>query len=123
MTKIVLNYRYGGFGLSNEAENWLTSHGVEDIYTFYPHKNRTNPLLVKCVEELGAAADGSYAHLSIEEFDEEFYDYTISEYDGVESLNLIPKIRRSQLAKFMETGDFNSLMNYLKKMGVNVCYD
>ena len=123
MTKIVLNYRYGGFGLSVEAENWLAERGVEDPYRFYAHNERINPLLVECVEELGTAADGSYAHLSIEEFDEEFYDYTISEYDGVESLNLIPKIRRSQLGKFMEVGDLDGLMNYLKEMGANVCYD
>lgn len=49
----------------------------------YDRENRSNPLLVSVVEELGSAADGSCADLAIVEIPDGT-EYTIEEYDGLE---------------------------------------
>ena len=131
MTRIVLNGCYGGFHLSETAVEWLSKAAekqlsacnVEEIPFDDNDDGRTNPLLVKCVEELGSKANGPCSKLYIDEFDEQLYDYWIDEYDGMESLLLFPKIRRSQVAKFLETRDLDGLMNYLKEKKVHVSND
>lgn len=47
---------------------------------------RHDPLLVKVVEELGDAADGSCAELKVVEIPDGV-DYEIDEYDGLESIH------------------------------------
>lgn len=85
--KVVINDCYGGFGLSKMAVEWLAKRG---IYQKYPDLNyiedipRHEPLLVQCVETLGAAANGMCADLRIEEI--ETPAYLISDYDGQESV-------------------------------------
>jgi hypothetical protein len=48
-------------------------------------ENRSDPLLVQVVEELGEEANGSYAKLKIVEIPDDV-EYTIDEYDGVEHI-------------------------------------
>jgi len=112
MTKIVLNGCYGGFGLSEAAyKRYAEIAGL----TLYPEKHysltmyyldpqvedqrdvnrrslyardldRTDPILVQVVEELGSdAAGGKFSELFIEEMPKGT-QYRINEYDGMESL-------------------------------------
>lgn len=59
-----------------------------DIYvsSYMFNDDRTNPLLIQVVEELGHEADGSCAELKIVEIPDGV-DYEIDEYDGNETID------------------------------------
>ena len=77
MNKIVLNRCYGGFSLSEKAGRWLKSHNYD-----FTHLQRHDPLLVRCVEELGEEASDDCSQLEIVEITSNMY--RIEEYDGKE---------------------------------------
>ena len=87
MTKIVYNSCYGGFGLSEKAINryWELKGEKEPEYWYTGDLDRTDPILVQVVEELGAEADTGFSNLQIEEL-EAGTRYRIDEYDGYESI-------------------------------------
>ena len=79
--KIVINQKYGGFGLSKEAYEFL---GLEwDGYGFAMDKNRADPKLVECVETLGERANGMCADLEVLDIPDDV-EWEIQEYDGRE---------------------------------------
>ena len=81
MTKIVINRRYGGFSVSEEACKFM---GIEyDGYGF--DVERTDPKLIAAVETLGRKASGSMAKLKIVEIPDDI-SWHIEEYDGVEHI-------------------------------------
>lgn len=96
--KVVINRRYGGFCLSDEAliymglplePNYYSRKDGHNLMTNLrdPFKDdRTNPLLVKCVEELGERANGRVAELHIVEIPDGV-DFEIEEYDGMEEIH------------------------------------
>jgi hypothetical protein len=84
MTKIVLNYCYGGYSLSEEAMALLN---VDDIFAY--EEDRTNPRLVEVVETLGEKANGNCAALVVRTIPDEATDYLITEYDGSETLYVV----------------------------------
>lgn len=49
----------------------------------WTRNSRSHPLIVRVVEELGSAANGRFASLSIVEIPDDI-EYTIEEYDGYE---------------------------------------
>jgi hypothetical protein len=111
MPKIVINTDWGGFGLSEEAfENLLRRKGIEweteekktfgisgksyyrkghlgdekyylSEYDFY--QDRSDPDLVKVVEEMSSDADGNYASLKVVDVPDDV-EWLIYEHDGVE---------------------------------------
>ena len=111
MTRVVVNRCYGGFGLSDEAYEWLIAHGIElwgDDLVDMPHDreciivgdnkwltsfglyydnflddNRDHPLLVECVETLGDKANGRCARLEVVHVPATV-EWEIEEYDGTE---------------------------------------
>ena len=89
MTKIVYNACYGGFGLSDKAINryWELKGEKGPEYWYTGDLDRTDPILVRVVEELGEEAYGSFANLVIEEL-EAGTRYRIEEYDGYESVEV-----------------------------------
>ena len=100
--KIVINRCYGGFNLSPLAVQWLIDNGLDicpsstwdddDDFAPYPECEfdfpsqipRHNLLLVACVEELGAAADGECSQLKVMELPGN--QYKITERNGDEWL-------------------------------------
>ena len=56
----------------------VSSLGRRDI-------DRTDPLLIECVETLGKEANGACAYLKVIEIPDGI-DYEVSEYDGLESV-------------------------------------
>lgn len=103
MTKIVYNACCGGFSLSAQAilryaekagltlrwnagdtfgGHWETS---EDEFFADREIPRTDANLVAVVEELGEAANGPFANLTIRELPEGTH-YVIREYDGFETV-------------------------------------
>ena len=79
--KVVINDCHGGFGLSHEAYKYLNIPW--DNYGYEFERDRANPDLVRCVEALGAKANGHYARLKIVEIPDGV-DWIIEEYDGRE---------------------------------------
>ena len=64
--KIVINTRYGGFGLSKEALA-LYNERSRTVETYDFLIKRDDPILVKIVEELGEAAGGFFSALKVVE--------------------------------------------------------
>jgi hypothetical protein len=103
MTKVVINQCFGGFGLSAKAkQKYLELKGVTrvvikkndwgNLTAFVDGKeyydgdmDRTDPILVQVVEELGKHANGAHADLTVVEIGKGV-QYRINEYDGNESI-------------------------------------
>ena len=106
--KVVINRKFGGFGLSQEALRELhkrltpdselaidvgIAYGTrwrieveapsEETYDFDIFLERDDPQLVEVVEELRSRANGPHAHLKIVEIPDDV-DYVIGDYDGDE---------------------------------------
>ena len=109
MTKIVYNGCYGGFSLSpaalkryaeikgwefhesNSGSSWSSGYVLDpqgNEYSQYGLTNRTDPILVQVVEELGEEANGFCAELCIDDIPVGT-KYRIDEYDGSESVMTI----------------------------------
>ena len=89
MTKIVYNACYGGFGLSEKAINryWELKGEKGPEYWYTGDLDRTDPILVQVVEELGEEADTLFSDLRIEEL-EPGTRYRIDDYDGFETVEV-----------------------------------
>lgn len=96
MTDVVINQCYGGFGLSDEAEDLYakksgfqlfryrqTKHGHDDGYWWSRKLDRDDPVLVEVVRELGDRANGPFASLSVVSIPDGV-SWEIDEYDGFE---------------------------------------
>lgn len=82
--KIVINKCFGGFGLSEKAAaEYLLRSGNTDKDFYDRDTERNDLILVAVVEELGEAANGKYAKLSVVEIPDDI-EWEIEEYDGVE---------------------------------------
>jgi hypothetical protein len=95
--KVVINTCYGGFSLSILAqEEYLRRKGVKipekgawdrffgiDDYEGVEEIDRTDPVLVSIVEEMGDRADGKYAELKVVEIPDGI-QWSIHQYDGIE---------------------------------------
>ena len=112
MTKVVINVKYGGFGLSHEAimrygelkglkivtdgvrydsltgkpiysSYYIDSVKNENYFGLYDIEDRTDAALVQVVEELGELANGPHAQLKVVEIPDDV-KWKIEEYDGCE---------------------------------------
>lgn len=102
MEKIVINKCYGGYGLSDQALDWLKEKDAfknEEQYqrekdcfkehgmSFFFGDDRSNPLLIECVEALKEKASGQCSNLVVEEvFGKEDVTFEIESYDGFETI-------------------------------------
>ena len=81
--KVVVNHCYGGFGLSEIAKSLVEERTGSE---FFPWEHpRHCPVLVSVVEELGEAANGECAELSVAEL-RWGNRYIIEAYDGCENV-------------------------------------
>ena len=83
--KIVINKCYGGFGLSEEAEELY----VQKKNISGPLRGdilRNDSVLVEVVETLGDKASGIYSKLKVVEIPDDVTDWRIEEYDGWEHI-------------------------------------
>lgn len=86
MNKVVINNRFGGFGLSKVALEYLREkHGLEVSSYQASQMDRHDIRLVDTVEALGSdVASDAYAKLEVVEI--EGNHYIIDEYDGSEGV-------------------------------------
>jgi hypothetical protein len=94
VTKIVYNRCYGGFGLSKAAWERYVELGGQAESSFDLDRNRTDPILVQVVEELGEDANGMCADLVIDDLPAGT-KYRIEEYDGLEHIETEDSIKWS----------------------------
>ena len=112
MQKVILNKCYGGYGWSNDAvAEYLKrkspksdivkgNNGVFLNGCFFYDGNitRVDPVAIELLEEKGSDfCSGQFSELAIEEYDDQYFDFEIDEYDGIESLRLIPKLSEEQI--------------------------
>lgn len=71
--KIVLNKCFGGYGIS-------------DKFPALKGMARTDTTLIEWVERNSEAVSGHYSKLEVVEIPDDFTDYEIEEYDGLESI-------------------------------------
>lgn len=84
--KVVINRCFGGFGLSDAAIDRIRDLGGPWSDTDrWSSENRSHPVLVEVVQNLGTAADGDFAKLRIVEIPDGV-DFEIVDHDGMESI-------------------------------------
>ena len=97
--KIVLNRGHGGFGLSLDAAKWLAARGQKNALEFIAGGDqgtlssildeaidRSDPLLVECVETLGEAANDNYAQLEVKVIPDG-HPWKIRDHEGMETVD------------------------------------
>lgn len=94
MTKIAYNACWGGFGLSEEASRRLVELDPETYEELDPDwgglpydADRSEPNLIKVIEDMGDRANGRHANLQIANIPDGI-PWTISEYDGSETVKV-----------------------------------
>ena len=108
MKEIVLNGCYGGFELSKEALTLyreIAGKGIEECGV-----DRCDTILIEVVKRLEEKADGDYAALYIESFDER-YDYYIDDYNGYETLET--SVNENVLRNLIKEGDEDKIVEYV----------
>lgn len=100
--EVVINVRFGGFGISREAEDAYiskTGSNVEDL-ELYLERRRDDPVFVQIVKELGNRADDEHSRLKIVRIPAQYARfYQIDEYDGLESIRINYAAYQVQSAK------------------------
>ena len=82
--KVVINCRYGGFGLSEAAKKDLPH--LKEVFNFEP-EYRMDSKLIALIEEKGSKyVSGHHAALVIVEIPNKFKHWEIEEYDGYERI-------------------------------------
>jgi hypothetical protein len=85
--QIVINRRYGGFSLSEEAVAMYHKLNGSDKNIFSRDIPRDDPLLIQVIQTLGEqASSGSFAKLRIVQIPDDIPadGWTIQDYDGIE---------------------------------------
>lgn len=110
MYKIVINIRYGGFGLSDKAVQMLNCiHDDNDNDHYWG--NRDCESLVKVVEELGTDANGCESNLKVISIPDELKNYhKIYNFDGLERLEIF---WRDWLRDIHEIADIKKVLKEL----------
>lgn len=81
--KIVLNRKYGGFGLSNSAKELLNIPTSEYVFDY----DRTDKELISIIEKYGSDyVSDRLAKLEVFNIPDKATDWKINEYDGVEEV-------------------------------------
>ena len=89
--KVVINAQFGGFSLSRGATmlyNAYTAMTGGEIRKseLFPDNNdidRSDPLLIRVIEELGSVANGEHLTLKVIEIPDDI-EWTVQDYDGHE---------------------------------------
>lgn len=117
MTKVVINVCFGGYGSFSEEAIKLYKElgGQAEVRKDRILVGRTDEILIQVIERLGSKADGEYSSYEIEEVPDGF-DWDIDEYDGAESLVLIPIVDITKLISL--SNDREALKKYLEDMDI-----
>jgi hypothetical protein len=137
MAKIILNSCFGGYGWSALGiVKYLAAGGAQDIHItrddyctevkavlngepveYHQYSiGREDPIAISTLERWGSKlCSGSHAELKIAEYDEDLFIANIDDYDGFESLDLIPRLTESRIRACK---DVDEIVDLLRKMNV-----
>ena len=106
----------GRFLLYETAVQWKICAGDNtEGWTRYSIE-REDPEAIAVLEKFGTGfCSGSLSKLCVEKFDDEFYDYSIDNYDGDETLITYPRLTREQVLRCKTVEE---VADILQKIGV-----
>ena len=87
--EIMINARYGGFGISKEGmeEYHKRCPGTDEID--YYDIARHDPVMIQIIKEMGAQVNDTYSHIKLKKIPSQYVrHYSIHEYDGMESVTI-----------------------------------
>lgn len=84
--KIIINDCYGGFDLNDKTIKKLSESGIIVDRFGAGTSTRTNPELIKMIENGEDVTNDEYSHLKIVNIPDNATDYEIREHDGLESI-------------------------------------
>ena len=135
MAKIILNGRFGGYGwslqgiaeilkrkgavnVSVDTDNWTVS-GVLNGKKVNPCIiDREDPVAIQVLEDMGSEFCSSVsAKLYIEEYDADDFIPSVDEYDGLESLELTPRVTEERIRS---CGNIDEVVKLLRRLHVIV---
>ena len=96
MFYVMYNNRIGGFGLSNAAIKLYNQRKPEDApdvseagYASGRDLDRTDPVMVQVVRELGDKTNTAFSRICLEELPDEYKGfYSIDEFEGAETVRI-----------------------------------
>ena len=89
MIKVLYNCCYGGWSMSDKAKKLYRLRREEPDYINHDGYGRSDPVLVQIFEELGKEFNGRHCEADIELIPKKYeHHYHISEYDGLESVDI-----------------------------------
>lgn len=134
MAKVILNGRFGGYGWSTKGiVEVLKRKGATNIRAggdgFIHEVNavlngeeitvydidREDPVAIQVLEEMGSkfCSDG-FAKLYIQEYDADDFIPNIDEYDGMETLELTPRVTEKRIRSCRNIDEVVELLRRLK---------
>lgn len=97
ITKIILNGCWGGYGWSDKALAEINKRSDVTYRSSYDVPRR-DPIAIAVLEEFGSEfCSGPSSRLRIEEYDADLFEGYINDYDGQESLDLVPSLSESRI--------------------------
>jgi len=120
---VMYNSRYGGFALSDEAVaeyNKRKAEGMPSAAYSARDIQRSNPLMVQIVRELGSRANGMFSDIQIELIEDRYEHHVlIDEYDGSETViidykgYILAEVRKTLQSTSLSSDEKISCMNQL----------
>ena len=133
MAKIILNGCFGGYHWSPEGiievlkRKGATNITVDDGFCKEVHAtlngekvdvynlDREDPVAIQVLEDMGSKfCSSNFSELFIEEYDENDFIPSIDEYDGMESLELTPRVTEARIRACRSIDEVIDLLRRLK---------
>ena len=110
--EVLYNACYGGFGFSPAA---LELYQTYNPTKFKMEPDRTDPIMIRVVKELGDRANSTFSSIKITKIPKKFQNhFEISEYDGSECV--VINHRKYQIDRVREILNLNSAAKEKLKM-------
>ena len=115
MSKYIISCCFGGYGWSKEALDDLMKIKGREV-DYWDLDLRSDPDAIRLLEEKGSKyCSGGFANLEIEEYDEDLWIPEVDEYDGFESLKLVPRLSESRIRNCRS---FDEVIELLRRLNL-----
>lgn len=125
--KFVINRRHGEFGVSEEAQAWLSTQGMSageiERLSWGDLTIRAHPKLVEMVENLGERAWDQWSKLKVTHIPTELFEnhcFDVSDYEGKERIKLLPE--RLVIKRLMAGATQDELISIVERYKEQMCW-
>lgn len=118
MAKYIVNHCFGGYGWSNNALREISARKGKriDYDSAWDSELRDDPVAIAVLEQYGSKwCSAGFANLAIEQYDEDLFIPEIEEYDGSETLKLIPRVTESRIRA---CNSVDEIVDFLRRTNV-----